>query len=347
MDKMKKKLIAIGIIFIFFGIIFSGCNETTNNSNENYNGDIIAKYKDIFYCKKVIIRDDDVGASSYLPSVRWISELAVSKDFKVTFAVIPTTLENSIEIINYLNQLDQDKFEFATHGYQHIKFREMPYNEQYSAIKNGTDILEEHLNIKPVTFVPPYGASDTNTTQALSELGYHSITDMRSTPCYVEDFINDFAYETSWDPIKHCSFEELKISFDNFFSSTDEYYIFYLHDWTFLDEENNLNETRTDVFDQVINYINTKNSQYMTIEEAYRRKIEENTIETGAIDENHYFIDLRKCIYNHTIRISPPVNWDGDIYLIDDTSGQETILDKEKLEFNGAKGHFFNITHIL
>lgn len=347
MDNMKKKLITIGIIFIFFTVIFSGCNETTQNSDENVNEDINTENSDLFYCKKVIIRDDDIGSGLYLPSVKWIAGLAVSNDFKVTLSVIPTTLVNSLETINYLNQLDQDTFEFATHGYEHIKFGGLPYDEQYTFIKNGTEVLEEHLQYKPFTFVPPYGASDTNTTKVLSDLGYHSITDMRASPCYVEDFVSDFAYETAWDPVKHCSFEEFKSSFDTFYSSSDEYYIIFLHDWTFLNEDKNLNETKTDVFEEVINYIKSKNAQFMTIEEAYRRQTDENIIETGLINENNYFIDLGECTYNHTIKISPPSSWEGDIYLIDEATGQETILDKEKIEFKGTKGHYFNIRHIL
>ena len=87
----------------------------------------------------------------------------------------------------------------------------------------------------------------------------------------------------------------------------------------------------------------------MTIEEAYKRKIDENIIETGAIDENHYFIDLRNCSYNHTLRIFLPVNWNGDIYLINDSSGQEQIINNNNnnFEFVGIKGNHYCITHIL
>ena len=83
MFNKKKKIIATGFIFIFLLTLLSGCNETINISNDNFDEGFIAKYKDIFYCKKVIIRDDDLGASSYLPSVRWITELASIKDFKI------------------------------------------------------------------------------------------------------------------------------------------------------------------------------------------------------------------------------------------------------------------------
>ncbi len=78
---------------------------------------------------------------------------------------------------------------------------------------------------------------------------------MRNYPCYVIDFISDFAYETGWDPIQHCSFKEFKSGFDKFYNSSDEYYIIFLHDWTFLDYGKEINETKADAFEKVINYI--------------------------------------------------------------------------------------------
>ena len=68
MDNMNKKLITIAITFIFFTIIFSGCSETDNNSNGNVNGYNTEEFSP-FYSKKVLIRDDDIGRSSYWPLV--------------------------------------------------------------------------------------------------------------------------------------------------------------------------------------------------------------------------------------------------------------------------------------
>jgi len=342
-DNMNKLIVTIGTIFLFLSVSLSGCNETTQKSEVNVNSNIFNP----FNFKTVIIRDDDIGSSSQLPSVEWISNLAINNDFKITFAVIPTTLFDNFETIEYLNQLDKNNFEFAMHGYKHEIFQGLPFEEQYSLIENGTKILEESLHYKLYTFIPPYGSSDVNTTKALNDLGYHSITDMRSYPCYVVDFVSDFAYETGWNPIKHCSFEELKSSFDTFYNSSDEYFIVFLHDWTFLDDDKKVNETKADVFEKGINYIKTKNVQFMTIEEAYERQIDENVIKNGMINESSYFIDLRECSYNHTIKINPPSSWEGNIYLIDETTGQQTLLDNLNFEFKGIKGHFFYINHIL
>jgi len=296
-----------------------------------------------FYCKKVIIRDDDIGDSHYLPSLQWICSHAMKKDIKVTFAVIPATLINNPKVINYLNQLDREHFEFATHGYEHIHFRGIPYEKQYSLIKKGTKVMEECLHCKPYTFVPPCGNGDVNTTKACRVLGYHSITDMRGYPSYVVDFTSDFEYEANYHPPEHHTFEEFKSSFDRFYNSSDEYYIIYLHDWTFLDREGKLDKGKARRFEKVIDYMKGKNVQFMTIEEAYEWHIDESTIRTGMVNQNTYFIDLKECRYNHTIKFSSPPSWDANIILRDVTTGEETKFHKTIFKFDGIKGHLYEI----
>ena len=296
-----------------------------------------------FYCKKVIIRDDDIGDSHNLPSLEWISNLIMEKNIKVTFAVIPAKLINNSETVDYLNRLDRKHFEFATHGYEHIHFRGLPYDEQHSLIEKGTRIIEEYLHYKPYTFVPPAGSGDVNTTRACRVLGYHSITDMVGYPSYVVDFKSDFEYEANYHPPEHHSFEEFKSSFDSFYNSSDEYYIVYLHDWTFLDEDGKLDEAMAQGFEKVIDYMKSKNVQFMTIEEAYRWHIDENVIRTGMINESAYLIDLKECRYNHMIKFSSPSNCGGGISLIDITTGKETMFYENVFEFEGIKGHCYEI----
>jgi peptidoglycan/xylan/chitin deacetylase (PgdA/CDA1 family) len=267
---MKKKLVNIGIMLILLTVLLCGCNESNNKSDENDN-----KENNILNYKIVIIRNDDVGFSNYLPAYKWISDLALSKNFKVTLSIIPKTLVRNPDTIDYLKQLNQDFFEFAPHGYEHTHFKGLPYEQQYLLIENATNIFKENLNYTPITFVPPYGSSDTNTTLVLKNLGYYCITDMRGSPCYVTDFISDFEYETSYDPIEHCSFDEFKNCFDKFYNSSDEYFKIYLHSRTFLNDNNQLNESRCRNFEEIIDYMKSKDVQFMTIKEAYLKQNEE------------------------------------------------------------------------
>jgi len=344
---MKKYLLTLQIaILIIVMVGLSGCNEPYQNIEGATNGEnIVIENYNPFYCKKVILRDDDIGRKPQnLPGLEWVSNLAVKKDIKITFGIIPKPFGSDFKTINYLNQLNKEYFEFATHGYEHIKFRGLSYEQQYSLIENGTRIMEEYLHCKPYTFIPPFDRSDINTTKVLSVFEYHSITGLKDPQSYVLSFLTDFEYENDWYPAKHCSLAEFKTNFDQFYNSTDEYYMFVFHDSTFLDEEGKLNVTIIDRFENIIDYIKSKNVQFMTIEEAYRRLNDENVINIGIINESSYYVDLRECFYNHTIKIIPPLDWSKDIYLRDDTTGQITILDKEKFEFQGTKGHIYNIS---
>jgi len=296
-----------------------------------------------FYNKKVIIRDDDVGSSGYLPSLKWISNFVMEKNIKITYAVIPSILIQNNETIQYLNTLDRIHFEFATHGFEHNSFQEFPEENQYILIENGTRIIEENLQYIPYTFVPPYGKGDTNTTKVCRILGYHTITDFTGYPSYIQVIMSDFEYEANYDPPDHRSFEDFKISFDTFFNSSDEYYLFQFHDWTFLNEEGDIDENKCYEFEKIINYMQSTDTQFMTIEEAYNWYVDERTIKTGMINESAYFIDLNKCSYNHTIRFNSPSKRNRTIVIKDVTSEKEVIFYDKIFEFEGKKGHLYDI----
>jgi peptidoglycan/xylan/chitin deacetylase (PgdA/CDA1 family) len=291
-----------------------------------------------FYCKKVIIRNDDVGGKVD-PALEWVTNLTIEKDIKMTYAVIPAVLQNNSGTIHYLNDLDREHFEMATHGYYHIHFAELPYEEQYYLIENGTKIMEEKLHVKPCTFIPPYGSSNVNTTRACMILGYHSITDMRGYPSYITDFITDFGWESSWHPVSHHNFTEFKNSFDTFYNSSDEFYVDLLHSWTFRNESGELNKTMTSIFEKSIDYVKGKNVQFMTFEEAYEWRVDENTIGTGKVNESCYFIDLEECRYNHSIKFNS--HWEGNTLLTDITTGETRTIYKDIFEFDGIRGHCY------
>lgn len=297
-----------------------------------------------FYSKKVIIRDDDVGNFSYIESVSWLSDLCVGKDVKATYALIPAELVSNPETVIYLNALDRTYFEFAVHGYEHIKFKDLPYNEQYYQIEKATKIIEMKLNFKPFTFVPPYGSGDINTTKVCKLLGYHSITDALGYPSYIMDFTSDFEWENGYNPVSHHKFEDFKNSYDRFCNSSDEYYIIYLHDWTFLNEHLNLDEEKTREFEKAIDYMKTDDVQFITIEEAYKWRIDEPNIRTFKIDKYNYSVDLTECQYNHTLKFHSPLDLNESIIVTDKNTDDKMYFNKSMFEFDGIKGHWYVIS---
>jgi len=352
MKKESPKLLFI-IGFIILIVVLSGIiyvinlSAPINDSKINVTGSKADNYEP-FYCKKVIIRDDDILDPAHLPSLRWISNLTIENNIKMTFGVIPESLPYNPKTIDYLNDLNKSYFEFATHGYKHIKFRNHPYNEQYSMIENGTRILKEYLNCRPYTFIPPYSSSDINTTRALSDLGYHSITGMKDKPTYVVSFMTDFFYET-WETYlstpKHRTFKEFKNNFDKFYNSSDEIYILCIHDWTFLDKNKSLNKTKIENFEKVISYFKIKRVQFITIEDAYRWETDRDVIKTGMNEDGEYFIDLKECTYNHTITVTPLPTWNETFIITDKTIEKEIIESNKTIEFDGIKGHIYYLEH--
>jgi len=298
-----------------------------------------------FYSKKIIIRDDDIGDFLYYPSLSWISNITLEKGIKIILSIIPVTLANNSETVDYLNQLDRQFFEFATHGYEHIKFQGIPFEQQYSLIENGTKIIQDYLNYTPYTFVPPKGNGDVNTTKALRLLGYHSITDMVGYPSYVVNFISDIAFDSLYElPIKHITFSELQNSYDSFYNSSDEYFIVFLHDWTFIDKNGNLDQINTSIFEQSIDYIKEKNVQFFTIEEAYEWYIDESRIKTGKVSNSKYFIDLDNCFFNHTVKFTRPQNWSDEFIIKDLINQEETSYNQSSVQFYAMKNHLYEIT---
>ncbi len=61
------------------------------------------------------------------------------------------------------------------------------------------------------------------------------------------------------------------------------------------------------------------------------------------INESAYFIDLNKCSYDHTIRFNSPSKWNRTIVIKDVTSEKEVISYDKIFEFEGEKGHLYDI----
>jgi len=301
-----------------------------------------------FHVKRVIIRDDDVGDAAALPAVRWLAELAEDEDVKITFAVIPAKLAENPDTADFLNTLDRSRVEFATHGYAHETFFSLPYEEQYRLIGCGTAIITDVLDYRPVSFVPPQGSGNADTSRAARLLGYTAITDMTGYPCYLTNFISSFEYEAGYAPPSHRSFDDFFRSFDDFEASSEEYYLLYLHDWTFLDDGGVLNATRTEQFEGVIHYLREKGVLFMTLREAYAWHADEPVVRTGQIDDSTYYIDLQDCRYGHTLPFMSDRVDAGGIVVTDISPGRVPFLcPVEKMSltyiFYGEPGHLYSV----
>jgi peptidoglycan/xylan/chitin deacetylase (PgdA/CDA1 family) len=300
-------------------------------------------------CKKVIIRNDDVFKVD--PILEWLSNLTVSKNIKMTYAVIPARLQNHPQAIAYLSNLDKKHFEMATHGYAHVKrLQGIPYGEQYSLIEAGTKIMEDCFHARPYTFIPPHSSDDINTVRVCKALGYHSISSASKAEgfltSYAADFADiDFCWESDFSthPVRHHTYDDFKGNFDRFYASTDIFYVAVLHHATFCEESGRVNEAISSQFEESIDYMKSTDVQFMTIEEAYQWYVDADDIRWGQINDNDYFVDLATCQYDHMIKFNCPVPWPEEMRLIDISTGEESGIYKSICEFNGIKGHCYEI----
>ncbi|MBU4502814.1 MAG: DUF2334 domain-containing protein, partial [Nanoarchaeota archaeon] len=262
----KKEICRIVVVCLLIMIVFSTATPSSPQSSNSEN-----PFEEM-YCKKIIIRDDDISAKWQTdPSIclKWLTNLTLEKNIKVTYGVIVgnESFSDNMELVDYLNNLDKTHFEIATHGYTHEHFKGMPYDEQYSRIENATKTIENYLHIKPYTFITPFSSDDENTSKVCEALGYHSFSSCNVYPNdSVVDFKVDVSLEYNWsqDPPEHRS---LKHNFDDFCNSTDEYYVLCMHHNTFwYKNKTALNETRVSNFEDFIDYVKTKNVEFMTIE---------------------------------------------------------------------------------
>lgn len=304
------------------------------------------------YCKKVIIRNDDVCANID-PSIclKWLTNLTIEKNIKVTYGVIVgnETFSDNAELVDYLNNLDKTYFEIATHGYTHEHFKGMPYDEQYSRIENATKTIENYLHIKPYTFITPFSSDDENTSKVCEALGYHSFSSGNAYPNdNVVDFKVDVCLEYNWSQSlpEHRSFNSLKNDFDDFYNSTDEYYVLCMHHNTFwYKNKTTLNQTRVNNFENFVDYMKTKDVEFMTIEEAYEWHVDKDRI-TYNQTKNGYMIDFGECEYNHTVKFMSPEDWQGKKITVLDTTANSVVGEYELtyFEFIDVKGHRYEIS---
>lgn len=99
----------------------------------------------------------------------------------------------SADVVEFLDDLREDGWELAQHGYEHenvaegrggplyderSEFAGLDYDEQARRIGAGKDILESH-GIKPTTFIPPWHEYDRTTARVLAANGFDCINEGR------------------------------------------------------------------------------------------------------------------------------------------------------------------------
>jgi predicted deacetylase len=147
--------------------------------------------------KKILLRFDDI-----CPTMDWeewgkAEKILEEKGVVALLGVVPDCQDPDLMIDKpredfweYIKELQKKGFTIAMHGYRHVflnghsEFTGLPYCEQLDSIREGKRILNSHGIETDVFFAPAHNFDD-NTLRALSECGFHYVSDGYSSRPYI------------------------------------------------------------------------------------------------------------------------------------------------------------------
>jgi len=171
---MAKSRIAISVLLLFLVLIYAGGSAHAE----------LAQTK-----KYVAFRDDDVSPFTSLEPLKAVNQVHIDENIPVTLGIIPHPLDGQSgnqllqddQFLIYMRSIAANPlFEFAQHGYSHhhnaivltSEFTGLRYDYQYNLIFTGKTHIQEAFGVTPTTFIAPWNNGDSNTTDALTTLGF-------------------------------------------------------------------------------------------------------------------------------------------------------------------------------
>jgi len=126
-------------------------------------------------------------------------------EIKATFFVTCDCIENYPKIFQ---NLQKQGHEIALHGYRHIRFDDLTYNEKEQEIQKSLAVFKKYLRIKPKGFRAPQHSIDSDTLNLLTKY--------------------DFKYDSSQTPLNALQFlffpRKFPLNFKSFFSKPYKHY---------------------------------------------------------------------------------------------------------------------------
>lgn len=99
-------------------------------------------------------------------------EIFKKNDIKITYFPTGKWAENNQEV---LKLIASEGHEIGNHGYNHIDYNKLNFEQNYEEIKKADLIIEDIIGKSPRYFAPPSGAFNDNTIDAAQELNYKVI----------------------------------------------------------------------------------------------------------------------------------------------------------------------------
>lgn len=184
---IKKKTINIFITIILIILIIILIYAFLNKADETFKRDIFYKgtknEKVIAFACNV-----DWGNEYIIPMLDIFKE----NDIKISYFITGKWAEENTEL---LEKIYYEGHEIGNHGYLHIDYDKLSYEDNKKEIQKTHDIIKDILGIDLKYFAPPSGAYNDNTIKAATDLNYDIIMWSVDTIDWREDSTKDIIIE--------------------------------------------------------------------------------------------------------------------------------------------------------
>lgn len=139
----------------------------------------LIKSEEVLYQEPYYQGEKDLKIVAFACNIDWGSEylddfLEIFKENQVKITFFPTGkwAEKNQDLLKKLSDHDH---EIGNHGFNHLDYENLDYNQNYEEIKKSDSIISEIVNKELVYFAPPSGSFNDYTLKAAEELGYKTI----------------------------------------------------------------------------------------------------------------------------------------------------------------------------
>ena len=246
------------VILVFFGISFSGYGQG-KSAEKKIN---------------VVFRYDDYSANSITSAELEIIDAFRKNKAAITFGVIPFKVAGDVHDPSPQDLLPLDSvkgeilktgfeegiLDISMHGYAHqangseqlSEFANLGYKDQVGLLSRGKESLENMTGAPVTTFIPPWNTYDLNTLLALEETGFTTISAAKKG-------MVDKGSDLNFLPFS-CTLTELQDAVKAARKSSDKQplVVVLLHDYDFLDINQEKGELTFQEFTNLINWVSTQ-----------------------------------------------------------------------------------------
>lgn len=146
---------------------------STNNQiiKNNFNGMPASATKDVHQNKKLIALSFDDGPNGKYTEA--VLSILKANNAKATFFVCGDSTQAQPNLVK--KEYDAGN-EIGNHTYSHANISKLSKSALTKELTKANDEIHKAINVYPVLFRPPYGASSDSANQTISQLGFKKIT---------------------------------------------------------------------------------------------------------------------------------------------------------------------------